>query len=125
MVTKVQWLRCKMHDNRVASFRTRRRWNPYRFYGTNATQRHGNVRENEGPSLGQIQVKVPHQRSPCAVKFEDRSQEETERKERSPLGETWRLAKNILNLKEPDKADFLSLTNEWFLPAPSGIKPEE
>ena len=30
--------------------------------------------KNKGPSLGKIQVKVPHQRSPCALKFEDRSQ---------------------------------------------------
>ena len=36
-------------------------------------------RENKGPSLGKIQVKVLHQRCPYAVKFEDRSQEEIER----------------------------------------------
>ena len=38
---------------------------------TNATQRHANIRENKGPSLGKIQVKVPHRRSPYAMKFED------------------------------------------------------
>ena len=96
------------------------RRNLYRFYGrfTKATQRHANIRENIGPPLGTIQVKVSHQRSPHAVKFEDRSQE-TERRERCALGDAWRLAKNILKLKEKNKATFFSLTNEWSLQTPS------
>ena len=36
------------------------------------------IRENKGTSLGKIQVKNPHQRSPFALKFEDGSQEKTE-----------------------------------------------
>ena len=83
------------------------------------------IRENRGPSLGKMQVKVPHQRSPHAVKFEDRSQEETERQERCARGDAWRLAKNFLMFKEKNKATFFSPTNEWCLPAPSVIKPEE
>ena len=35
------------------------------------------------------------------------------------------MAKHILKLKEKDKATFFSLANEWCLPAPSVIKPEE
>ena len=108
MVTKEQWLYWKMHGNWIT-----------------ATQRHANIRENKGPSLGKIQVKVPHQRSPYALKFEDRSQEETERQERCARGDAWRLAINTWKLKEKDKATFCSLTNEWCLPAPSAIKPEE
>ena len=46
---------------------------------TKVTRRHANIRENKGPSLGKIRVKVLHQRRPDAVKFEDRSQEEIER----------------------------------------------
>ena len=46
-----------------------------------ATQRHANIRENKGPSLGQFQVAVPRQRSPYALKFEDGSQEDTEGQE--------------------------------------------
>ena len=92
---------------------------------TKATQRHANIRENKGPSLGQIHVKVPLQRSPNATKFEDRSQEETERQERCARGHAWRLAKNILKLKQTDKAIFFSPTNEWCLPAPSARKPCE
>ena len=58
---------------------------------TRATQRYANIRENKGP-LGKIQVKVPHQRSPYALKFEDRSQEEIGRQERCAHGDAWRLA---------------------------------
>ena len=47
----------------------------------------------KGPSLGKIEVNVPHQRSPCALKFEDRSQEETERQEGCACGDAWRLAR--------------------------------
>ena len=90
-----------------------------------AAQRHANIRENKGPSLGKIQVKVRHQRSPYALKLEDRSQEETERQERCARGDAWRLTKNIFKLKETDKVTFISPTNEWCLPAPSVIKPQE
>ena len=61
----------------------------------------------------------PSARCPHAVKFEDRSQEEIERQERCARGDAWRLAKNILKLKETDKATFFSPTNEWSLQAPS------
>ena len=47
---------------------------------TKAALRQANIRESKGPSL--IQVKLPHQRSLYAVKFEDKSQEEIERQER-------------------------------------------
>ena len=48
---------------------------------TRAALRQANIRENKGPSRGKMQVKLLHQRSPYAMKFEDRSQEETERQE--------------------------------------------
>ena len=71
---------------------------------TRAALRQQNIRENKGPSLNKIQVKVPHQRNPCPMKFEDRSQEETERQERCACGDAWRLAKNINKLKEKGKS---------------------
>ena len=89
---------------------------------TRAALRHANIRENKGPSLNKIQVKILHQYSPYALKLKDRSQEEIERQERCARGEEWRLAKNIFKLKEKDKATFFSSTNEWCLPAPSVIK---
>ena len=49
---------------------------------TQSTLRHASIRDKKGPSLGKIQVKNPHQRSPYAMKFEDRSQEGTERQQR-------------------------------------------
>ena len=49
---------------------------------TKSMLRHASIREKKGPSLGKISVKVPHQRSPYAMKFEDGSHEETERQQR-------------------------------------------
>ena len=82
----------------------------------------GNRKE---PSLGKIQVKNPHQRRPCAMKFEDRSQEETERQQRCARSKTWNLAKHIYKLKENDKATFFSPAEEWVLQAASTKEPEE
>ena len=117
-----------MQDNWVAHFRRQSTWNLNRFYGR-APESWGQFDEYNSQELRSIMQKfksnVPHQRSPHAVKFEDRSQEEIERQERCARGHAWRLAKNILKLKETDHATFLSLTNEWCLPAPSVIKPEE
>ena len=54
--------------------------------------------------------------------FEDRSQEETEWQERCARQAAWRLAKNILKLKEKQKTAFFSPSENWCLPAPSAIK---
>ena len=91
---------------------------------TRVALRQANIRASKGPSLNKIQVKLPHQRSPYAVKFEDRSEEETERQERCASGDTWRLAKNIYKPKEKKNYIF-SPADEWSLPAASTIKPEE
>ena len=66
----------------------------------------------------------PHQRSPNAPKFVDRSQEETEWQERCAREAAWRLAKNILKLKEKNQATFFSPSENRCLPA-STLKPEE
>ena len=92
---------------------------------TQSTPRQASIRENQGPSLGKIQVKLPHQRSPYAVKFEDRSHEETERQQRCARSKAWNLAKNIYKLKEKDKTTFYSPAGEWVLPAASTKEPEE
>ena len=75
--------------------------------------------------LGMICPGDPHQRNPNAPKFEDRSQEEMEWQERCARGAAWRLAKNILKLKEKDKAAFFSPSENWCLLAPSTLIPEE
>ena len=92
---------------------------------TRAALRQANIRENRGPSLGKIQVKIPHRRSPNAMKFEDRSPEETAKQERRARGKAWNLARNIYKLKERDKTTFRSPTDKWIMPASSTIKPEE
>ena len=59
------------------------------------------------------------------MKFEDRSQEETQRQECCARGDAWRLAKNMYKLKVKEKATFFSPSDEWILTVASTIKPEE
>ena len=79
----------------------------------------------KGPSLGTIQVRNPHQRSPYAMKFEDRSQEETQRQQRCARGKGWNLAERIDKLKEKDMATFYSPAEEWVVLAASTKEPAE
>ena len=66
----------------------------------------------------------PHQRSPNAPKFENRSQEETEWQEQGTCEAAWKLAKSALNLKEQERATFFSPSENWCLLA-SNLKIEE
>ena len=88
---------------------------------TKAVVRHGNIRD-QNPSLGVICPGDPHQRNTNAPKFEHRSQEETERQERSAREAAWKLATNIQKLKEKYKTAFFSPSENWCLPAPSTLK---
>ena len=90
---------------------------------TKAIARHTKIRD-QNPSLGYICPIEPHERSPNAPKFEDRSQEETEWQERCAREAAWRLAKHIQKLKEKNKATFFSPSENRWLPA-STLKPEE
>ena len=58
---------------------------------TKAVAGHADIRD-----LGMICPGEPHQRSPNAPKFEDRSQEETEWQEQGAREAAWRLAKRVL-----------------------------
>ena len=89
------------------------------------TQRHVSIREKKEASLGKINVKVRHQRSPYAMKFEDRYQEETERQQRSARSKAWNLAKHIHKLTEKDKITFYSPSEKWVLPIASTKEPKE
>ena len=64
---------------------------------TKAIARHTKIRD-QNPSLGYICPGEPHQRSPNASKFEDRSQEETEWQEQGAREAAWKLAKSVLKL---------------------------
>ena len=89
---------------------------------TEAVIGHAEIRDQK---LGMSWPGDPHQSNPNAPKFEDRSQEETEWQERCAREAAWRLAKNILKLKEHERATFFSPSENWCLPAPSNLKPEE
>ena len=119
----------RIHDNRVASFRT---WNRaedmtsisrkssdmqkpiQRVRFTKAIACHTKTRD-QNPSLGYICPGEPHQHSPGAPKFEDRSQEETELQEQGAREAAWRLAKTSLNQRR--KTDFFSPSENRCLPA--------
>ena len=76
---------------------------------TNAIARHTKIRD-QNPSLGYICPGEPHQRSPNAPKFEDRSQEETEWQEQGAREAAWKLAKSVFKLKEQEKHSNILLT---------------
>ena len=79
---------------------------------------------DQNPSLGLMCPGEPHQRSPNAPKFEDRSQEETEWQEQGARDAAWKLAKSVLKLKEQERATFFSPSENRCLPA-STLKPVE
>ena len=83
---------------------------------TKAIARHTKI-QDQNPSLGMICQGEPHQRSPNAPKFEDRSQEETEWQEQGAREAAWRLAKRVLKLKEHERATFFSPSENRCLPA--------
>ena len=89
---------------------------------TKAIARHTKIRD-QNPSLDFCPGE-PHQRSPNAPKFEDRSQEETEWQEQGAREAAWKLAKNVLKIKEHERATFFSSPENRCLPA-STLKPEE
>ena len=66
---------------------------------TQSTLGQANIREKKGPLLGQVQVKNPHQRSPQAMKLEDRSHEETGRQKRCARSKALNLAEQYLQVQ--------------------------
>ena len=72
-----------------------------------AIARHTKIRD-QNPSLGYICPGAPHERSPNAPKFEDRSREETEWQELGAREAAWKLAKSVFKLKEHERAAFFS-----------------
>ena len=88
-----------------------------------AIARHTKIRD-QNPSLGYICPGEPHERSPSAPKFEDRSQEETEWQEQGAREAAWKRAKSVLKLKEKNRATFFSPSENRCLPA-SNLIPEE
>ena len=73
---------------------------------TKAVLRHANTRD-QNPSLGMICPGDPHQRNCNTRKFEDRSQEETERQERDAREAAWKMVRCMLKLNEKDANSIL------------------
>ena len=74
---------------------------------TKAIARHTKIRD-QNPSLGYICPGEPHERSPNAPKFEDRSQEETEWQEQGAREAAWKLAKSVLKQNQKNRGTFFS-----------------
>ena len=138
MVTKLQWLYWRIHDNWVAYFRIWSRRSLHRFCGRAQTYWSQSdvfnspkpcyvtpTSETKKPSLGVICPGDPQQRNPNATKFDYRSQEETKWQERCAREAAWKKARCILKVKEKLKTTFFSPSENWCLPSPSTIKPEE
>ena len=85
--------------------------------------RHAHIRD-QNPSFGMICPCKPHQRSPNAPNFEDRSQEETEWQEQGAREAAWKLVKCVLKLKEGNKATFFSPSEKRCLLASTLILEE-
>ena len=69
---------------------------------TNAVVRHAKIRD-QNPSHGLICPGEPHQRSPNAPKFEDRSQEETEWQEQGAREAAWEAGRKCVRSKRSMK----------------------
>ena len=80
--------------------------------------------ETKNPSLGYFCPGKPHERSPNAPKFEDRSQEETEWQDQGAREAAWKLANDVFRSKEHRRAAFFSPSENRCLPA-STLEPEE
>ena len=73
---------------------------------TKAVAHHADIRD-QNPSIGLICPGEPHQPSPNAPKFEDRSQEETEWQKQGAREAAWKLAKSVKKLKRARKSNIL------------------
>ena len=72
---------------------------------------HTKIRD-QNRSLGYICPGEPHERSPNAPKFEDRSQEETEWQEQGAREAAWKLAKNVFKIKRAPKGNILLVSGK-------------
>ena len=131
MVTKVQWLFWGTHDNWFAYFRTAEVFIDFaeelKTYWSQS-----DVFDSPKPCYVTLTFETKIHRLEWFAqvisndpKFDDWSQEETERQERQAREAAWRLDKNIFKLKEKYKTTFFSRSESWCLPSPSTIKPEE
>ena len=98
IVKIVSQLGCLSHDSESLDFRRGKQAGETRFKVlgpirrirfTQSTLHQASIVEKEGPPLGKMNAKLPHQRSPYSMKFEDKSREETERQQRCARSRAW------------------------------------
>ena len=112
MSKNIRQLGCLFHDMEPPNFTSilrkssdiRKPIRCVRF--TKVVLRRTKIRD-QNPSFGYICPGEPHQRSPNAPKFEDRSQEEIEWQERCAREAAWRLAKSILKKEKKQHSSHL------------------
>ena len=83
------------------------------------------IRERKGPSRGIIPKCAPHERSPCAPQFGERSQDETLHQERCARRVAWDLAKSVYKLKNAEETTFYSHIELEATPAHTSKSSEE
>ena len=83
------------------------------------------IRERKGPSRGIVRKCVPHECSPCAPEFEERTPDKTLHQERCARRVAWNLAKNVYKLKNKAKATFYSPIEARAMLAPTSKSPKE
>ena len=88
---------------------------------TKAIARHTKIRD-QNPSLGYICPGEPHERSPNAPKFEDRTQEETEWQEQGAREAAWKLAKSDKDIKRCNELRALSACSQVLQLARVGVR---
>ena len=80
--------------------RCRKSWRQFKGYDSQSLRCVMRVSgKRKDHRLGKINVKAPHQRSPYAMKFEDRSHEETERQQRCVLVKAYTSSKKKTRLR--------------------------
>ena len=83
------------------------------------------IREGKGPSRGIIQKCAPHERSPYAPKFGERSLEEFLHQERCARRVALDLANNFYKLQNSDRTTFHTNIEAKGVTAPTSKRPEE
>ena len=102
----VVYRKIKMHSilkvECLAETRCKKSWNQIKGYDSLSLRYVKRVsRKRKDHRREKYNVKVPHHRSHYAMKFEDRSHEETERQQRCARSKAWNLAKNKAQRKRP------------------------
>ena len=116
VLKELTWMNCVSrdpHPKKSIPWKEGQLGSSHKVQFSRSTWHHIKIREREGSSLGIIQKCEPHERSPCAPKFAERSQQYTLQQERCPRRDARKLAKIFLKLKNLDKATFYSPNEDW------------